>query len=334
MGLHILGHVKAEQGLLAAEEGGGQAAAQLGLAHAAGPQQQKAPHRPPGVLQPQPAAADGPGHRRHRPVLAQQGAAQLSLQTGQGPLVGLVRVGDRDAGPLLQHRPDVALLHPAGALLGQPAAPLLLQLAAEAALRVPEHGRPLKVLSPDGLGHLPSGLDRPLLQLPQLGGQAAAGQPGPGGGLVHQVDGLVGQKALGQIAHRQVHRRLQRPVGDGQAVVALVPAPQSPEDVQGLVPAGLPDSDGLKAPLQGGVLFDILPVLVDGGGPDDLNLPPGQGGLEDVGGVDGPLGGPRPHDGVELVNEQDNVARPAHLSQHMLQLFLELPPVLGARHHG
>ena len=69
-------------------------------------------------------------------------------------------------------------------------------------------------------------------------------------------------------------------------------------------------------------------------GADDLQLPPAQGGLDDVGRVDGPLGGARPHDGVELVDEEDDVAHPAHLGQDVLHPLLKFPPVLGARHHG
>ena len=117
-------------------------------------------------------------------------------------------------------------------------------------------------------------------------------------------------------------------------VVSLIPAPETLQNFQCLRPGGLLHGDGLKAALQRGILFDILAVLVDGGGPDHLQLPPAEGGLEDVGGVDGPLGAARPHDGVELVDEQDDVPRPADLLEDVLQFLLKLPPVLGARHHG
>ena len=62
-------------------------------------------------------------------------------------------------------------------------------------------------------------------------------------------------------------------------VIALIPAAQPAQDGQGSVPVRLGHGDGLKAPLQGRVLFHVPPVLVQGGGPDDPQLPPGQGGL-------------------------------------------------------
>ena len=279
VGLHILGHVKAQQGLLPAKQGPGQTAAQLGLAHAAGSQQQKAAHRAAGVPQAKTAAADGPGHHLHRPILTDQGPAQAVLQSGQGLSIRLVGGGHGHPRPLLQHRPDVPLPHLSGLLARQKAAAALLQRSAEVPLRVPQHGRLFKVLLPDGQGHLPPGLGRPLLQGLQLRGQGPARKPGPGAALVQQVDGLVGQKAPRQIADGQVHRRRQGPVGDGQMVVALIPAAQAAQNGQSAVPVRLGHGDGLKAPLQGRVLFNVPPVFVQGGGPDDPQLPPGQGGL-------------------------------------------------------
>ena len=64
----------------------------------------------------------------------------------------------------------------------------------------------------------------------------------------------------------------------------------------------------LEAALQGGVLLDLA-VLIQGGGPDGLELAAGQHGLEDGGGVDGPLGGACTDEGMDLVDEQDDVTR-------------------------
>ena len=65
---------------------------------------------------------------------------------------------------------------------------------------------------------------------------------------------------------------------------------------------------GLEAALEGLVLLDILAVLVEGGGADDLYLTAGEGRLEDVARVHGALTLTGGGDGVDLVNEQDDVA--------------------------
>ena len=116
--------------------------------------------------------------------------------------------------------------------------------------------------------------------------------------------------------------------------MGLIAVPQAPEDGPGGVLIGFGYQNGLKAPLQGGVLLDILAVLVGGGGADDLQLAPAQGGLDDVGRVDGPLGGAGAHNGVQFVDEEDDATYPAHLRQDVLDPLLKLAPVLGARHHG
>src|SRR5699024_8979595 len=88
--------------------------------------------------------------------------------------------------------------------------------------------------------------------------------------------------------------------GDGDKVVLLIVGLDAHEDLHRVLDGGLLHDDGLEAPLQGGVLFDVLAVLGEGGGADDLDLPPGKGGLEDVGGVHGALGVAGAHDVVDL----------------------------------
>src|SRR5437764_66670 len=80
---------------------------------------------------------------------------------------------------------------------------------------------------------------------------------------------------------------------------------------------------------QGGVLLDVLAVLVEGRGADALDLTAGQGGLENVGGVDGPLGGACADQGVELIDEEDHLATGANLIKDLLQALLEFTAILG-----
>ena len=117
-------------------------------------------------------------------------------------------------------------------------------------------------------------------------------------------------------------------------MVALVVGGDALDDLHAVLDGGLLHDDGLEAPLQGGVLLDVLAVLVEGGGADDLELPPAQGGLEDVGGVHGALGVPGPHDVVDLVDDQDDVAQLLDLLDEALHPALKLAPELGARHQG
>ena len=156
----------------------------------------------------------------------------------------------------------------------------------------------------------------------------------PAAGLVDEVDGLVGQVAVGQVAVGQVGRGHEGLVGDGHRVVRLVAVAQALQDLDGVGHRGLLHLDGLEAALEGGVLLEVLAVLVEGGGADGLQLAAGQHGLQDGGGVDGALGGAGADQGVQLVDEQHDVAAGADLLQHLLQPLLEVTAVAAPGHQG
>ena len=85
----------------------------------------------------------------------------------------------------------------------------------------------------------------------------------------------------------------------------------------------------------GRVLLDVLAVFVQGGGPQAVELAPGEHGLEHVARIHGALGTARPHDVVELVDEEQDAALTGlDLVQDRLEPFLELAAELGAGHQG
>ena len=95
------------------------------------------------------------------------------------------------------------------------------------------------------------------------------------------------------------------------------------------------DQDRLEAALEGGVLLDVLAVLVERGGADAVQLAAGQHGLEHVGGVHRAFGGAGADDGVELVDEEDDLAFGlGDFLEDGLEALLELAAVLGAGDQG
>ena len=123
-------------------------------------------------------------------------------------------------------------------------------------------------------------------------------------------------------------------IADDDVVVLLVAHLDSLEDGYRLCGGGLVHHHRLKASLQGGVPLHVFAIVVQSGGPDALELAPSQGGLEYAGSVHRALGRPRPHHGVHLVYKQHAVARATDLLHYLLEPFLELATILGARHQG
>ena len=159
-------------------------------------------------------------------------------------------------------------------------------------------------------------------------------EPHMRGGLVQEVYGLVRQEAVADVAGREAHGGAYGLVRDAQAVVGLERGAQGAEHALAVLRVRLRHVHGLEAALEGGVLFDVLAVFLGRGGADDLDLAPAQGGLEDVRGVDGALCGARANDGVQLVDEDDDVPGALDLLDDAFDPVLEVTAILGAGEHG
>ena len=117
-------------------------------------------------------------------------------------------------------------------------------------------------------------------------------------------------------------------------MVHLVALLEAAQDGDRVLDRRLADEDRLEPPLERGVLLDVLAVLVERGGADHAQLATGQHRLEHVAGVHGALGGAGADDGVQLVDERDDLALGVgDLLQHRLQPLLELAAVLRAGDH-
>lgn len=90
--------------------------------------------------------------------------------------------------------------------------------------------------------------------------------------LVHEVDRLVGQTAVGDVAVRQAHGRLQSLVPDLRMVERFVLRAQPMEDLFRFRRRRLLDEDALEAALKRRILLEILLVLLQGRRADDLHL--------------------------------------------------------------
>ena len=117
-------------------------------------------------------------------------------------------------------------------------------------------------------------------------------------------------------------------------VVLLVAGPDPVQDGYRLLGSRLLHHDWLEAALQGGVLLDVFPVVIQGGGANALKLAAGQRRLKYVGGVHGAFSGAGAHQHVHLIYEQDTVARALQLLDDLLQPFLELTTVLRPGHQA
>jgi hypothetical protein len=230
-------------------------------------------------------------------VLADDALVELLLHAHELLRLRLGELEHRDARP---HRDDVGdlLLADRGTVaVGLAGLPLLLEVALllrELALAVAEVRGLLELLRLDrGLLLAPRRLDL-LLELPVHGRGGHRLDAHARRGLVDEVDGLVGQLAVGDVAVGELRRGLEGLVGDVDLVVGLVAVAQALEDLHGLVRRRLVHADLLEAALQRAVALEVLAVLVERRRADRLQLPAREGRLEDGRSVDRALRGTAP----------------------------------------
>ena len=101
-----------------------------------------------------------------------------------------------------------------------------------------------------------------------------------------------------------------RLVGDLDAVVLLVVLAHHLQHGDGLLGGRLVDQHRLEAPLQRRILLDVLAILVERRRADAAQLATRQRWLEQIGRANRALRRARTDDGMQLVDEEDDVRRP------------------------
>ena len=150
-------------------------------------------------------------------------------------------------------------------------------------------------------------------------------------GLVDEVDRLVRQLAVRDVAVGEHRGGDQRRVADAHAVVRLVALLEAAQDRDRVRDGRLADEDRLEAPLERRVLLDVLAVLVERRRADRAQLAAGEHRLQQVRRVDRALGRARTDDRVQLVDEEDDLALGVlDLLEDGLDPLLELAAVLRA----
>ncbi len=130
----------------------------------------------------------------------------------------------------------------------------------------------------------------------------------PGCGLVDQVDGLVRQKAIGDVTVGQLGRRDDCRVGDINPVMQLVALLQTPQNRDRRLNSRFADQHFLEATLQRGVFLDVFAIFVQCGRAHAMQLATGQRRLEHVARVHRAFGLAGANHCVQLIDKDDCVA--------------------------
>ena len=168
-----------------------------------------------------------------------------------------------------------------------------------------------------------------LLDFGDLFRQRSLAQLDAGAGFVDQVDGLVGQEAVGNVAVRVRDREVDGVVGVGDGVELFVAVLDAEQNLDGVGLVRRRNFDGLEAALERTIFLDRLAVFAGSGGANALNLAARQGRLQNVGGVERAFGRSGADQRVQFVDEDDGVLRLHQFLHDGLQALFELAAVFG-----
>ena len=265
-------------------------------------------------------------------VLRDDALVQLVFHPQQLVALVLVDRRHRHAGPLRDDLVDLRLAdhHPARAGLDVEALAHELQVLARLHFLLAVELRLLEVLLRDRVLHLLDGDADAAVDLAELLAVAGLAQLGARARLVDQVDRLVGQEPIGDVAARLVDRGFDgfRRVFD--VMERLVAVLHAGEHFDRFLLGRRIDLDRLEPALERAVLLDVLAVLGRGRRADAADLAARQRRLQDVGGVERAFRRTGADERVQLVDEHDDVRVLGQLLHDRLEALFELTAILGA----
>ena len=155
-----------------------------------------------------------------------------------------------------------------------------------------------------------------------------------GAGLIHEVDGLVGQEAVADVLVAGPHRIFEGVLAIGDAMIDIVLMLQPLENLDGFVDGRLLDVDLLETAHDALALRHVAVVLLVGSGTNEADVASLEILLEHVGGIRSAI---RASSGsyhvVNLVDIDDDIALLGSSVHHHLDAFLEVATILRSGKH-
>ena len=150
--------------------------------------------------------------------------------------------------------------------------------------------------------------------------------------LVHQINGFVGQKTVGDVTVGEFDGGNNSIVLDAHAVVEFVFFFDTAQNRNGIWHVGFVHQNQLKTPLQSLVFFDVFLVFFKRGGSNGVQFAARQCGFEQVGRVHGTFAAARANERVDFVNKQNNLpVAVGYFLDYGFESFFKFAFVFGTR---
>ena len=333
--LHILGHIDLDEGIAITEHELCKSLGEKGFADAGGAEEDERADGASGIFEVGTGTAEGLANGDDGFVLADDFAPQLAFHGEEFLGFGLFHAVEGDASPFgddvhnIVIGDDDFLFFALFAPFGEDGFEFFFGMF----FVVAEAGGFFEVLRFDGGFFGGADVFDFFFDVFDVGGASHGTDAGAGPGFVHDVDGFIGQEATREVAVAEFDGLFEGGVGVAGFVMGLVFDAETFEDEDGFADAGSFDFDLLEAAFEGGILFDVLAELIESRGADALHFSAAEGGFENIAGIHGAFGTSCADDGVEFVDEKDDVFGAADLVHDGFDALFELAAVFGSCDH-
>ena len=159
--------------------------------------------------------------------------------------------------------------------------------------------------------------------------------PDPAAGLIHQIDGFIGEIAICNVAVRQSGRSNDRRVRNRDAMMNFVLFFKASKNRNGILDTWLIDQHLLETPLKSRILFDVLTVFVKCRGTNTMELSSRQSRLQHIASIHRAIGLTRTDHGMELIDKKNDLPfKLGHLGQQCFHALFKFTTKLGACNQG
>ena len=153
-----------------------------------------------------------------------------------------------------------------------------------------------------------------------------------GTGFIHQVNGLIRQKTVCDIAVAQACRGNQGIIVNMNTVIGFETVFQAAQNRNGIFYIWFADLNLLETTFQRGIFFDVLAVFVECGGTDHVQFASCQHWFKQICCVHAAFGFAGAYQVVDFINEQDNLSLAVlDFIQNGFQTLFEFAAVFSAR---
>src|SRR6185312_6255885 len=334
--LHVFAHIDTDQRILGIEHVPGKGPGQFGLTDTRRSQEYERTDRFLGVFQTHAVPLDGLHYLGDGILLANDHAPHIERHVPKLFRFSLNHPLDGNAGHHTYYLGDIFLIDriPFVLALFLPLGLGLFQLFLQTLLGIPQRGRLFELLALHHLVLLVLHVLDLLFEIDDILRNIDIFQVYARAYLIEHVDGLVRQQTIRHIPVAQLYAGIYSIVGVGDIMIVFILRLDVVQDLVGLLDARRIYHHFLETTVQGAILLDVHPILVQRTGADALELSARQRGFKYVAGIERTACAAGAHDSMDLIDEQDHIPVFLQFVHDRLHAFLELATVFRTGNKG